>query len=428
MKKILIYSHDTYGLGNIRRMLAIATFLSRSRPDYSILILSGSPMLHSFRIPERIDYVKLPCLGRTQGGQYVVRSLDMEYDAIVRLRANIIQAALLDFQPDLLLVDKKPLGLSNELQPALEAMQTLARPPRCVMVLRDILDAPATTQAEWAQGGYHQAIERYYDQLLVVGSAEVFNLGAEYRFPAATRAKLRYCGYVHRELNADNGADVRQRYAIGDAPLVVLTAGGGADGFALLSAYMQGPARHPPVAGQRTLVLCGPEMMAAHRQQIERWAAECRGVQVLEFSNDVMSLLDAADLVVSMGGYNTVCEILSLGKRALIVPRVAPVEEQWIRCQRMEALGLLRALHPQQLQPERLCRVVGEELASSHRQSVPVHRLEFDGLGRMGWWLERLLAQAEPPVAAAESPRDTVPFLFPEGVLSIGGWQYGSAS
>ena len=425
MKKILIYSHDTYGLGNIRRMLAIATHLVKSHSDYSILILSGSPMLHSFRIPERIDYVKLPCLGRTIGGQYVVRSLDMEYEAIVRLRANIIQTTLLDYQPDLVLVDKKPLGLSNELEPALAAMHCLERLPQVALVLRDILDAPASTQAEWAAGDYHAAIERFYDLVLVVGAAEVFNLGKEYQFPPSTCAKLRYCGYVHREPGREKRAQVRRRLGVGGEPLVLLTAGGGADGYALLSAYMQGPAK----GNQHTLVLCGPEMMASHRQQIERWAAACPKAQVLEFSNDVMSLMDAADLVVAMGGYNTVCEILSLGKRALIVPRVEPVAEQWIRCQRMSSLGLLRYLHPQDLNPARLGQVIAEQLAGLRHGETPNYRLDFDGLGRINWWLERLLlahapAASAPTRAQSDAP---LPFLIPNGIV-LGGWRYDSAS
>jgi predicted glycosyltransferase len=39
-------------------------------------------------------------------------------------------------------------------------------------------------------------------------------------------------------------------------------------------------------------------------------------------------------------------EILSLRKRAVVVPRTQPVEEQWIRAQRMAELGLFAAIHP----------------------------------------------------------------------------------
>jgi len=62
MKRLLVYSHDTFGLGNIRRMLCICEYLLEALPTLSILLVSGSPMVHSFRIPRRLDYIKLPCL------------------------------------------------------------------------------------------------------------------------------------------------------------------------------------------------------------------------------------------------------------------------------------------------------------------------------------------------------------------------------
>ena len=147
MKRILVYSHDTFGLGNIRRMLEISKHLAAADPDVSILIISGSPMLHAFRIPERIDYIKLPCLTRTTRGGYEVKFLQSSYEDIMRLRANIILSAGLDFAPDLILVDKKPFGVSNELAPVFDLVRRRLQRPKMVLLLRDILDsAEATSQ------------------------------------------------------------------------------------------------------------------------------------------------------------------------------------------------------------------------------------------------------------------------------------------
>ena len=98
MKRILIYSHDTFGFGNIRRVLAIATHLVDADPNLSVLLLSGSPVLHAFRIPPRVDYVKLRCLARTADGQYRVKFLDLGYEETVRLRANLILSTVVRLQ------------------------------------------------------------------------------------------------------------------------------------------------------------------------------------------------------------------------------------------------------------------------------------------------------------------------------------------
>src|SRR5260370_30841561 len=72
LMRLMVYSHDTFGLGNIRRMLAICKHLHASIPDLSILIVSGSPMLQRFRIEPAIDSITFPCLKRPGFGELVV--------------------------------------------------------------------------------------------------------------------------------------------------------------------------------------------------------------------------------------------------------------------------------------------------------------------------------------------------------------------
>ena len=151
VKRVLIYSHDTFGLGNIRRMLEVARHLVQTSPEVSVLVLTGSPMLHAFRIPARIDYVKLPCLARDVNGRYSARSLPLDLQQTVRLRANLIKSAIADFQPDIVLVDKKPFGVEDELVGAFEALPRSPHRPRLVLLLRDILDSAEATRRVWSR-------------------------------------------------------------------------------------------------------------------------------------------------------------------------------------------------------------------------------------------------------------------------------------
>src|SRR5262245_52780314 len=198
-KRILVYSHDTFGLGNIRRMLAISQSLVGAFPDVSVLIVTGSPMLHGFRVSPSIDYVKLPCLKRTQSGSYATKSLSLDLQETIRLRRNLITSVVADFAPHLVLVDKKPFGVENELEPALQAAARRRPAPKLILLLRDILDTPEATIPVWEKNGYHDAIERLYDRVLVVGSPDLFDVRAEYRFPRASADKVRYCGFIGRE-------------------------------------------------------------------------------------------------------------------------------------------------------------------------------------------------------------------------------------
>ncbi len=379
MKKVLVYSHDTFGLGNLRRMLEVARHLVAHASDVSVLLITGSPLLHAFRIPPGIDTLKLPCLQRNVQGQYGARSLNISLHDTVRLRANLIRSAMADFAPDLVLVDKKPFGVEDELAGALQALGENGRRPELVLLLRDILDSPDVTARVWHKNGYFEAITNYYSQVLVVGSPEVFDLRREYQFPPFAAAKVRYCGYIARQPGRHSRTQARQALGVASAqPLVLVTPGGGEDGHALVDAALRGLAGLPPAQRPRMHIVCGPEMASAQRERLFAMARALPGVSTQEFSDDMMSLHAAADVVVAMGGYNTVCELLSCGRRAVLVPRTRPGQEQCIRAQRMAALGLLAMLHPDELSPAALMQAVQRELhaAASGQQRARLQAMQ----------------------------------------------------
>jgi predicted glycosyltransferase len=379
-RKIVVYSHDTFGLGNIRRMLVIAQSLVEADPNTSVLILSGSPMLHAFRIPPQIDYIKLPCLTRTVKGDYEAKFLDLDVEQILRLRSNLIESAILDFDPDLILVDKKPFGVGDELANALAELQRRNHRAKLVLLLRDILDCPESTIRVWQKNGYHEAIQLFYDQVLVVGSPEVFDLRKEYQFPSESHDKVRFCGYLARGVGRSSKQQLRQQYGFGDERLILVTPGGGEDGYQLLKCYLQGLRLHKNAEDTKTLIICGPEMIASQRNHILALVEECPNVVLQNFTDDMMAYMDAADLVISMGGYNTVCELLTLHKRAIVIPRVMPVKEQWIRAERMAKLGLLRTIHPRDMTPSLLMETVQQELSKVNVHPQNLYQINLDGL------------------------------------------------
>jgi predicted glycosyltransferase len=391
MKRVLIYSHDTFGLGNIRRMLEVARHLVESSVEVSVLVVTGSPMLHAFRIPPRVDYLKLPCLARDTTGHYGAKFLDLTLDRTVKLRANLIRSAVADFAPDLLLIDKKPFGVEDELCAAFEGLPTGALRPRLVLLLRDILDSPQATAQIWRKNGYFDAVSIWYDQVLVVGAPQVFDLKQEYRFPALAGAKVHYCGYIARPPGRKSRSAVRAELGVAEGePLVLVTPGGGEDGFAMLRATLDGLAGLAQPMRPRTHIVCGPELADAQREAIESDAKRLGGVSFQRFSDDMMSLMAACDVAVSMGGYNTVCELLTLRKRAVVVPRVQPGVEQTIRAQRMAGLGLLRMVDPGTLSPAVLIGAVQEELAAHGRgeqrtQLGAMHGLDEVSLALLNW-------------------------------------------
>ena len=355
MRRALVYSHDTFGLGNIRRMLEISEQMLARMPDLTVLLVTGSPVAHRFALPKRLVYIKLPCLTRTARDKYAAKVLSTNLRETLALRSALLQNAIASFQPDIMLVDKKPGGLCDEVLPALRSLRRRQAATQTVLVLRDILDSPDVTSAAWEANGYHALIEAYYDKLLVLGSPDVFDAPREYGFPRQVRKKVSYTGYLRRPAGRLTRADVRASLRMRDVlPLVLVTPGGGEDGFQLLDAYVRGLEQGSQGLKAHSLIVAGPELPSDQRAQLAERVGKLSDVTLVEFLDDMMAYIGAADAVVSMAGYNTICEIMSAGKPAVVVPRVRPVAEQWIRAERLAKLELLEAIHPDTLTPEKL--------------------------------------------------------------------------
>ncbi len=383
--RLLVYSHDTFGLGNIKRMLAICTHLHESIPGLSILIVSGSPMLHSFRVSAGIDYIKLPCLKRSDSGDLGVRFLDVEVAEVVRLRRELILSTVVSFKPDIVLVDKKPEGLASEMEPSLRYIRCNLPQTRTILVLRDILDTPASTIRTWTERGSYKTVEWYYDDVLVLGTRQIFDVCEEYQFPVSIRDKVHFCGYVSRPAPSRDRQEIRRQLGVHEREnLVLVTTGGGEDGFHLLSASIAAIRMIPQKHRVKALIVAGPELAPQRAQEIRQAAQSCSGIAIVEFIDDMMSHMNAADTVVSMAGYNTICELLTLGKRAIVVPRVVPVEEQKIRAERMAKHSIFQTILPSDLEPTTLGDAIVEQLMRSPASERFSTGIDLGALPRIG--------------------------------------------
>jgi predicted glycosyltransferase/nucleoside-diphosphate-sugar epimerase len=360
--RLLLYGHDTYGLGHLRRNLTLAFGLTRQFPNLSVLLLTGSPAVQHFALPPNVDYVKLPAVVKVADEEYQARTLNLQPAEIAGMRAALIREAVHGFAPDLVLVDHAPAGMKGELLPALEELRAVNPQARAALGLRDIVDEPDRVRANWVQHGIYEVLDRLYDAILVYGIPQALDVVSAYALPPAVAAKTQYCGYLPRERSSADISALRARYCPGAERLALVTAGGGGDGFGLLSAYLQGLAEDGAPRDLVSVIVTGPLMPAAQRQTLATLTERGRGVHLLEFVDDMLGMMQAADLVVCMGGYNTLCEVLSVGARALVVPRVEPRREQLLRARAFESLGLVRSLHPDQLAPAFLIRIVAEML------------------------------------------------------------------
>lgn len=336
--RILLYSHDTFGLGHLRRSRTIATALVEDGPARSALIVTGSPIAGRFDFPERVDHVRLPGVVKMSDGSYTSSSLKLDIDEMVSLREAIITATEREFAPDLMIVDKEPWGFRGEMAETLAAAR--ARGTRIILGIRDVLDDEDALAREWERKNALEAIETFYDEIWVYGMPEIHKPLSGLGLSRRMEERIVYTGYLRREL--PEGTESHED----EGPYVLVTIGGGGDGAELvdwvLSAY-----EADPTLGPRAVIVYGPFLQAHHRSDFDARIAALDGrVTAVGFHARLERLLAGACGVVSMGGYNTFCEILSMDKPAVVSPRTRPRLEQLIRTEAAEALGLLRMLNP----------------------------------------------------------------------------------
>lgn len=338
--RLLIYSHDSFGLGHLRRCRAIAHSLVDHRKDLSVLILSGSPIVGSFDFRSRVDFVRVPGVIKLRRGDYTSLNLDIGIDDILALRASIIRHTAETFAPDIFLTDKEPLGLRGEVRDTLAMLK--ARGTQLVLGLREVMDEPAKLAREWERKKAVPALNDLYDHIWVYGPSGIHDPLEGVPVPNAVQRKITYTGYLRR---TDSGVSMptAPMPPIGNLPYLLVTTGGGGDGASLIDWVLRAYEHDPDIPHPALLVL-GPFMRTTLQSEFMQRVSQLDKVHAITFDAHVESLMAGAAGVVAMGGYNTFCEILSFDKPSIIVPRTAPRMEQYIRASRAQELGLARML------------------------------------------------------------------------------------
>ena len=313
-----LYSHDSVGLGSLRRQLAIAAAMEELLPSVKILLTTCLNAAWHFPVPSNCEVLNLPALPENPARS--VRLLE-----IART-----------FRPNVMVVDKHPFGIGGELAAPIKVVKQAGG--RVILGLRDILDDRDSVRGKWLSSDIQNRIARCYDQILIYGSASIFNAVEEYQFSAPLRERTQFCGYVVNPIPPEPQPAVAGPTDQSN-PLVIACAGGGGDGMELLQAFIQasqGAAWHGSV-------VTGPLLDDPGYQTILRMASS-HGVSCCRFNPNLASFFPKAAAVVCMGGYNTLMEALSSRVPVICAPRTQPRSEQFLRASLFERLGLLRMI------------------------------------------------------------------------------------
>ncbi|NRA22621.1 MAG: hypothetical protein HRU05_19280 [Oceanospirillaceae bacterium] len=335
--RLLIYSHDSFGLGHLRRCRTIAHALVDSYKGLSVLIMTGSPIIGRFDFKARVDFIRIPGIIKLHNGEYTSLGLHIDLADTLALRESIILNTSKVFKPDIFLVDKEPGGLQGEVISTLEYFKNTDT--HCILGLRDIMDSPELLEKEWQVKKALPLLENFYDELWVYGPKQMGDPLKGLAIHQQVRDKTLYTGYLPRQLPEQIDLESIE---FPDKPYILVTPGGGGDGIEMIDWVLR--AYEACASLMPALFVLGPFMPNTERNLFMQRAEQLSHVKMITFSNHLEHLMASAEAVVAMGGYNTFCEILSFDKAALILPRSKPRQEQTIRARNAAKIGLLTML------------------------------------------------------------------------------------
>lgn len=388
-RRIALFSHDTQGLGHIRRNIEIAAVIVEAHPATDVLLIGATPAATGLPLPANTELLVLPAVAKDGDGAYAPAGLGLPLADLLDLRGRLVATAVRAFAPDLLIVDKLARGLDGELDEALRVTHQIrghrGRAIRVVLGLRDVLDAPEAARRDWRVTGANRAVRAHYDALWVYGDPAVGDLVGDLELPADLADRVVHTGF----LGHGRGRHVPQPSTTvtpPGEPYVLCLVGGGQDGYALARSFVD--SARP--AGHQSVVVAGPHMAGVEHRLLQA-AAHRRGVRLHAFTDRTLELVESASAVVTMGGYNSVCEVLATGAPALVVPRVTPRLEQAVRAERLARHTHLDRMHPRDANPARLAGWLHDAV----RRPRAAHEIDLDGLRRIPRLVEALLSSEE---------------------------------
>jgi predicted glycosyltransferase len=381
--KIIQYCQHVLGIGHLFRSLEICRALS----DHEVVLVTGGPRVDA-KLPDHVREVRLPDLQMNQEFKGLFSSRENStLEQIKADRQKSLSALFESEKPDIFLVELYPFGRKAfrfELDPVLEEIKS-KKPPACGVVcsVRDIL-------VEKEDQVKHETrvvntLNKYFDAVLVHADPNLAQLNETFDQYEEIEIPVVYTGYIAPKPETDTAQKKRRRLNIGDDELLIISsAGGGNVGAPLLAAAVQAFNQLTVEKACYLKVFTGPFLERADFNNLKNMAGP--NVQIEQFTSDFLTYLAAADLSISMGGYNTTMNILATGVPALVWP-FAQNREQRLRAGRLAQEGLLKVLEDDDLLPERLAGLMDSILAAPNSSHV---KFNLDGAVNTAKWIEKL--------------------------------------
>lgn len=371
--RVVFYCQHVLGVGHFFRSLEIVKGLA----DHEVILVTGGAEV-SFEPPANMTQVQLPGLMMSPDFKEFIPLEEgvTDVDDVLARRLARFEEIMAQYRPDVFLVELFPFGRRKfrfELLPILQgAREGRWGACKAVCSVRDILVEKPNPQKHVDR--VLAMLNPNFDGVLVHADPSLVTLDETFPGVSQIAPELHYTGYVARSPEPGAGDSLRRELAVGDTPLVVVSAGGGNVGSELVRAAIEAS---PILAQERPHRMCVFSGPYASDEDFQTYCSLAEGhdwISVERFTTRFPAYLAAADLSVSLGGYNTTMNLLAAETYGLLYPFMQN-REQAMRTGRLAERGMVGLLADADLAPAVMAKRMAEGLA---RTPSP-HAIDLDG-------------------------------------------------
>ncbi len=368
--KIIFYCQYVWGMGHLFRSLELV----RALADHDVVLIAGGREV-DVRLPDHVSLVRLPGLYMDeQFTTLIPEEAGKKVEDIQRERKDSLFSLFEKHRPDALIIELYPFGRTKfgfELQPLLEGIrQGRFGEMKVVCSLRDIL-VQKKNQRDYEERVIN-LLNTYFDLLLIHSDEHLQALDETFSRVDDIRIPVVYTGFVSPKANPAAGRKLRHERHIGsEEKLIVVSAGGGRAGYALLSCVLEAYRLTAHSDRIRIEMFTGPFREPAEFKRLT--AKSVDGICIRYFTNRFLDYLSAADLSISLAGYNTCMNLLAARVPALVYP-YSQQQEQPMRVEKIKHLIPMKILRDRDIEPGLLSRFIQKMLLEPRPSgAVPIN-------------------------------------------------------
>lgn len=353
MQKIMFYCQYLSGIGHLIRSTEIVRSLVK---DFRVYFINGGPPIQGFEIPPQVELIELPALWLEDGNFAVSDGFNVE--DIKEIRKNQLITIFDRVQPDCLITEFFPFGrhkLLFELLPLVKYIKSTKPDTKIVCSLRDVIGKVSDPQEEET---ICYLMKEYFDLLLFHSDAKFQTFAESFPRHQDIKCEITHTGFITQSLQKTYGNV--QVWGDNPAAKILVSVGGGRIGYELLEAVVEASALLAKSINHKIQIFTGPFLPEEKFSKLQEAALNRGNIKISRYTSQFIDYMRKADISISLSGYNTTMNILTTGVRAIVVPLSHDNQdkEQLERTQKLEKLGIVEVIHPDNLNPAHIANML----------------------------------------------------------------------